>query len=66
MLWAVLPCEQSLLLPGSGSTVNPEGFWITSTFDRLGRVTETTMPRGDDKNALTTSVKTSFDGVSRL
>src|SRR5204862_5441127 len=45
------------------ATVNPDGFWTTSTFDHLGRVTEVTMPRGDDNNTYTTSVTTDFDGV---
>jgi RHS repeat-associated protein len=48
---------------GSGSTVNPDGFWTTSTFDHLGRVTQVDMPRGDNDNTLLTSVTTSFDGV---
>ena len=48
---------------GSGSSVNPDGFWTTSTFDHLGRVTQVDMPRGDNDNTLTTSVSTSFDGV---
>lgn len=46
-----------------GSSVNPDGFWTTSTFDHLGRVTQVDMPRGDNDNTLTTSVTTSFDGV---
>jgi RHS repeat-associated protein len=45
------------------ATVNPDGFWTTSTFDHLGRVTEVTMPRGDDNNTYLTSVTTAFDGV---
>lgn len=42
--------------------INPDGFWTTSTFDRLGRVTQVTMPRGDNDNSLTTTVQTTFAG----
>ena len=48
---------------GNSTAINAEGFWTTSTFDRLGRVTQITMPRGDNNNSLTTSVTTSYDGV---
>jgi RHS repeat-associated protein len=43
--------------------INPDGFWTTSTFDHLGRVTQVTMPRGDNDNSMTTSVTASYDGV---
>jgi RHS repeat-associated protein len=45
------------------ASINSDGFWTTSTFDHLGRVTQVTMPRGDNDNSLTTNVQTSFDGV---
>lgn len=48
---------------GSSSAINPEGFWTTSTFDRLGRVTQVAMPRGDNDNSLTTSAQISYDGI---
>ena len=47
----------------SSAAINSDGYWTTSTFDHLGRVTQVTMPRGDNDNSLTTSVTTSFDGV---
>jgi len=43
--------------------INPDGFWKTSTFDHLDRVTLLTMPRGDDNNSLTTSITAQYDGV---
>jgi RHS repeat-associated protein len=46
----------------SGS-VNPEAFWTASTFDHLGRVKTVTMPRGDNNNALTTSLELDYEGV---
>jgi RHS repeat-associated protein len=48
---------------GNDAVVNSTGFWTTNTFDHLGRVTQVTMPRGDDDNSLTTSVLTSYAGV---
>ncbi len=48
---------------GPNSPINPDGFWTTSTFDRLGRATQVTMPRGDDNNALTTTVQISYAGT---
>ena len=30
--------------------INSAGIWTTNTFDNLGRVTQVTMPRGDDQN----------------
>jgi len=45
------------------AAINSAGFWTTSTFDHLGRVTAVTMPRGDDDNSLTTSVTTTYEGV---
>lgn len=47
----------------SGAAINSDGYWTTSTFDHLGRVTQVTIPRGDNDNTLTTNVQTSFDGV---
>jgi RHS repeat-associated protein len=49
---------------GYGScSINPSDIWITSTFDRLGRATQLTMPRGDDANpSLTTTVQTTYEG----
>jgi YD repeat-containing protein len=38
-------------------------FWSNASFDLLGRVTQQTMPRGDDDNSLLTSVTTSYDGL---
>jgi len=43
-------------------SINPSGFWTTNSFDNLGRVTQVTMPRGDDNNSLTTSVQTTYAG----
>jgi len=43
--------------------INPPGFWTTRTYDRLNRVTQVTMPRGDDDNSLTTYTATAYDGV---
>ena len=48
---------------GNSAAINPDGFWSTSSFDPLGRVTQVTMPRGDNNNTLTTSVSLSYDGV---
>lgn len=38
-------------------------FWTTTSFDHLGRVTQVTMPRGDNDNSLLTSVTMNFDGI---
>lgn len=43
--------------------VNPDGFWTAKAFDHLGRVTQVTMPRGEDNNSLTTSVHATYVGV---
>jgi RHS repeat-associated protein len=44
-------------------SINPSGIWTTRTFDILGRVTQVTMPRGDDANpSYTTSVQTTYEG----
>ena len=43
--------------------INPPGFWTTTTFDRLNRVTQVTMPRGDDDNTLTTYTTAAYDGA---
>lgn len=48
---------------GSGASINPDGFWTTSSFDHLGRVIGTTMPTGDNSTSSTTTVSASFDGV---
>jgi len=48
---------------GYSTAINLSGFWNSSTFDHLGRVTQVTTPRGDDNNALTTSAQMSFAGV---
>jgi RHS repeat-associated protein len=48
---------------GNSASINPDGFWSTSSFDALGRVTQVTMPRGDNNNSLTTSLTISYDGV---
>jgi RHS repeat-associated protein len=45
------------------AAINAAGFWSTSTFDHLGRVTQVDMPRGDDNNSLFTNVQTSYAGV---
>jgi RHS repeat-associated protein len=43
--------------------INPSGIWTTRTFDRLGRITQVTMPRGDDANpTLTATVQNTFAG----
>jgi RHS repeat-associated protein len=47
----------------SSAAINSDGYWTTSTFDHLGRVTQVQMPRGDNDNSLTTSVTTSYDGI---
>jgi len=38
-------------------------FWTTSSFDRLGRVTQVQMPRGDNSNTSLTSVAVAYEGV---
>lgn len=44
-------------------SINPSGIWTTRTFDRLGRITQVSMPRGDDSNpSLTTTVQNTFEG----
>lgn len=48
---------------GNSAAINADGFWTTSTFDPLGRVTQVTMPRGDNNNSLTTSASMSYAGV---
>lgn len=48
---------------GNSAAINADGFWTTSSFDPLGRVTQVTMPRGDNNNGLTTSVSINYDGV---
>jgi YD repeat-containing protein len=40
------------------ASINPDGFWTTSTFDHLGRVTVVTMPTGDNSTSSTTTVST--------
>jgi RHS repeat-associated protein len=47
----------------NSASINPDGFWTTSGFDPLGRVTQITMPRGDNNNSLTTSLSISYTGV---
>ena len=47
----------------NSAAINADGFWTTSTFDRLGRLTQITMPSGDNNNSLTTSISISYDGV---
>ena len=43
--------------------INPSGIWATRTFDKLGRVTQMTSPRGDDANpSATTTVQTTYAG----
>ena len=48
---------------GYSAAINPTGFWTSTTFDQLGRVTQITMPRGDDDNSLTTNAQASYAGV---
>jgi RHS repeat-associated protein len=43
--------------------INPDGFWTTTAFDHLGRITQITMPRGDNDNSLTTSTQAQYDGA---
>ena len=44
-------------------SINPSGIWTTRTFDVLGRVTQVTMPRGDDANpSYINSVQTTYEG----
>lgn len=49
---------------GYGScSINPSDIWTTLTFDILGRVTEATMPRGDDANpSYITTAQTTYEG----
>ena len=43
--------------------INPSGIWTTRTYDVLGRVTEVSMPRGDDSiPSATTTVQTVYAG----
>ncbi|HEX2272101.1 MAG TPA: hypothetical protein VHH35_21345, partial [Pyrinomonadaceae bacterium] len=48
---------------GNSAAINPDGFWTTSTFDPLGRVTQVDMPRGDNNNSLFSSVTVAYSGV---
>src|SRR5207237_8868673 len=48
---------------GDNAAINSGGFWTTSTFDHLGRVTQVEMPRGDNDNSLKTYVSTEYSGV---
>ncbi len=43
--------------------VNPDGFWMTKSFDNLGRVKDVTTPRGDDNNQLTTTAHMDYAGT---
>ena len=44
-------------------SINPSGIWTTATFDVLGRVTQTTIPRGDDSSpSATTTVSVTYEG----
>ena len=44
-------------------SINPSGIWTTSTFDRLGRVTQVTSPRGDDASpTATTAFQMLYEG----
>src|SRR6185503_5947974 len=44
-------------------SINPSGIWTTSTFDILSRVTQVTMPRGDDANPTDTiTMQTTYEG----
>lgn len=44
-------------------SINPSDIWTTSTFDVLGRITQVTMPRGDDANpSYTRTVQTTYEG----
>jgi len=47
----------------NSAAINADGFWTTSSFDPMGRVTQVTMPRGDNNNTLTSSVSVIYDGV---
>lgn len=43
--------------------INPSGVWSTNTFDVMGRVVQTSMPRGDDSNpTATTAVQVTYAG----
>lgn len=43
--------------------INSANIWTTRTFDQLGRVTQVTIPRGDDANpSTTTTVQTAYAG----
>jgi RHS repeat-associated protein len=48
---------------GYSAAINPSGFWTSSSFDHLGRVTIITAPRGDDDNTLVATAQLSYDGV---
>lgn len=44
-------------------SINPSGIWTTRTFDALGRVTQVTIPRGDDANpSFTNTIQTTYAG----
>ncbi len=44
-------------------SINPSGTWTTRSFDILGRVTQVTMPGGDDAaSSALTSVQTTYEG----
>jgi RHS repeat-associated protein len=44
-------------------SINPSGIWTTETFDVLGRITQVTMPRGDDSSpSATTTMQFTYDG----
>ncbi|MCU1264914.1 MAG: repeat-associated core domain protein [Acidobacteria bacterium] len=49
------------------SPINPGGLWTTSTFDNLGRLTQTTMPSGDNPASPTIATfSTSYSGNRTL
>lgn len=48
---------------GSTPLSSTNMFWTTATFDRLDRVTQLDMPRGDNNNSNLTHVYSSFDGA---
>lgn len=47
----------------ASAAINADGFWTTRTFDRLGRITQVTMPRGDNNNSLNTTASVTYDGI---
>jgi RHS repeat-associated protein len=46
----------------ASAQINPAGLWTTSTFDNLGRVTQTTSPSGDSQNPTSRTAYAAYSG----